>query len=163
MPVAGVADETFIENSASIYFDYNEPVKTNTVLGRIELSTGIEDIISTTLSVFPNPSSNFTTVQLHQYFDDFDLEVLDLSGKIILTKKNLTGNQAEVNTAGLQNGIYIIRAESGEKMISMGKLVVLSKISITLPVFLTATVFPSGIFAPGFALLKVLYVFYHRH
>jgi uncharacterized repeat protein (TIGR01451 family) len=44
-----------IQNKAAIYFDYNAPIITNTVVTTVAIPTGIAEKISNRLEVFPNP------------------------------------------------------------------------------------------------------------
>jgi uncharacterized repeat protein (TIGR01451 family) len=44
-----------IQNKAAIYFDFNAPIITNTVVTTVAIPTGIAEKISNRLQVFPNP------------------------------------------------------------------------------------------------------------
>ncbi|MEM9820372.1 MAG: hypothetical protein AAF985_04850 [Bacteroidota bacterium] len=81
---------TVINNAAAIYFDFNAPIITNTTIHTIgeALLTNIqslqEDIQVDHLSVYPNPFSSTTTIEISQL--DFDwgrLEVFDLNGRAV--------------------------------------------------------------------------------
>ena len=57
--------------------------------------------------MYPNPSSNLITFNR----DITHLNILDLSGKLVLKKTNLT-KLKPVNIADLKNGIYIVTIEN---------------------------------------------------
>jgi uncharacterized repeat protein (TIGR01451 family) len=88
--------ESIVENKASIYFDFNEPVETNTVFNTIE---DLEALVSRNqlhLISFPNPSSNSITLGLSK--SDGSLVPIDIAkvqiieqGTSIITDVTLIG------------------------------------------------------------------------
>ncbi len=118
-------DETVIENSASIYFDFNPPIHTNTVQARIDLTSGIraEELIQS--SLFPNPASEIVTLTLSRALFDFDVQLLDLSGRVIQSLEQLSGSRVLLDAKDLENGIYFYRIARDNKPVSRGKLVVM--------------------------------------
>lgn len=50
-PVVGIAPGTFLENSAAIYFDFNQPVITNTVQNQIEIPITLGEITVTPTNI----------------------------------------------------------------------------------------------------------------
>jgi hypothetical protein len=73
-----------IKNTAYIYFDFNEPVKTNTAITEIVLPTGVQNAPTeaSQLTVYPNPSSNNITVLFSRPAShQATLHVLDLFWK----------------------------------------------------------------------------------
>ncbi|MBK7886631.1 MAG: T9SS type A sorting domain-containing protein [Bacteroidetes bacterium] len=103
-----------ITNFAAIYFDFNEPVITNTAKTIIILPTGIPSATATQgkLFVFPNPaenSINISGIQLEN--GKAQLRLTDIYGKLILAK-TITTSTATLETDHLSTGIYLI--QSGE-------------------------------------------------
>ncbi len=103
-----------ITNFAAIYFDFNEPVITNTAKTIIILPTGIASVSPTQgeLHVYPNPTENaisITGIQLEN--GKAQLRLTDIYGKLILAK-TITTSTATLETDHLSTGIYLI--QSGE-------------------------------------------------
>jgi acetyl esterase/lipase len=78
-----------------------------------------ERYIQQNLNIYPNPSEEQFTIQLPQD-KAFDLHILDIAGRTVLTKNDVSGNQT-FNGGGFDTGIYLVRA-TGEKMILTGRL-----------------------------------------
>ncbi len=101
-----------ITNFAAIYFDFNEPVITNTAKTSIILPTGISSAspISGKLHVFPNPaenSINISGIQLEN--GKAQLRLTDIYGKLIL-EKTVTTTNSTLETNQLANGVYLIQS-----------------------------------------------------
>lgn len=75
------------------------------------LSTVVADVLpSASLIVYPNPASNGVTLEWPGEYNFEKLEVLDVVGKVMLTK-NITNIYAKyvLNTTDLTSGIYFVR------------------------------------------------------
>jgi hypothetical protein len=100
-----------ILNSASIYFDYNLPVKTNTTLNIVgaPLHYNAVPMVHTLgpVAFSPNPSNGEIDVQLPQSLSEIVLIVTDLSGRVIFTDR-VRGATAHVKTH-LESGMYILK------------------------------------------------------
>lgn len=75
-------------------------------------------------TVFPNPSSDGCTFTFSDGGTIYSLEIFDVSGRLILNEKNITGNSFSLNTSGISSGTYFFRVISDVDKISRGKLVV---------------------------------------
>lgn len=94
---------TQIHNAASIYFDFNAPVKTNTAQVEVnEVIAGTKALIS--FSIYPNPVQEQFSIT---GADVNEVEILDLSGKRVATLKAEQKNRFSVK--GLVNGLYLVR------------------------------------------------------
>jgi hypothetical protein len=103
-----------ITNFAAIYFDFNEPVITNTAKTIIVLPTGISAASPTQgkLLVFPNPaenSINISGIQLEN--GKAQLRLTDIYGKLIF-EKTITSITTTLETNAFSSGVYLI--QSGE-------------------------------------------------
>lgn len=79
--------------------------------------TAISEILpSASLIVYPNPASTGVTLEWPGEYNFEKLEVLDVVGKVMLTK-NITNVYAKyvLNTTDLTNGIYFVRLTDGTK------------------------------------------------
>lgn len=76
-------------------------------------TTGLNQIISETVNVYPNPANNFFTITLNKEVEAI-LEITDLTGKLIRTE-NISGQMPNViSTSELANGIYLLNLNTNE-------------------------------------------------
>jgi hypothetical protein len=76
-------------------------------------TTGLNQIISETVNVYPNPANNFFTITLNKEVEAV-LEITDLTGKLIRTE-NISGQMPNVvSTSELANGIYLLNLITNE-------------------------------------------------
>ena len=106
-------DNTVIENTAHIYFDYNPAVVTNTTMNTMtytilknEESTAIEVPYNATVKLYPNPIRDYSVLEFDNAGNDlFQLTISDVTGKIINTMQT-SGNSFIVGK-GLDKGVYL--------------------------------------------------------
>jgi uncharacterized repeat protein (TIGR01451 family) len=120
-----------IKNSASIYFDYNLPVKTN-----IQQTIVVNNIITgisgpqpdrLSLSMFPNPTGEIIWLRLKDQSTGLGiLRVIDMNGKEIYFKNlgmiNSSNFTTSINLSKYTPGLYTILLGVGKKVYS-GKLI----------------------------------------
>jgi uncharacterized repeat protein (TIGR01451 family) len=118
---------TIIENKAAIYFDFNEPIITNTAWITIdEIPLGpplIISIISGTenssdindVKIFPNPTDNFVNVQVSNKSEFSTLNVYDLNGKLV-KQKQLVDDLSIISLEDLPAGIYTMQILNDKKI-----------------------------------------------
>ena len=102
-----------IENTAYIYFDWNEAIITNTTSHLNTQPSGLFNNEELKLQVFPNPFSE----ELNIVFPgEFLVDILSLSGSSVLTSNGT--NNCAIKTDGLQSGVYLLKiiSSSGEEM-----------------------------------------------
>lgn len=106
---------TQITNNANIYFDYNTPVGTNSVLNTLKSPTSVSNVNNQKLafSVYPNPTkAGFTAIVDNKTADAKTIiSITDISGRVLLTKemKLAAGKQLiQMGTDGLIDGIYFV-------------------------------------------------------
>ncbi|MEM8586130.1 MAG: T9SS type A sorting domain-containing protein [Bacteroidota bacterium] len=121
---------TIIENNAGIYFDFNEPIITNTVwhtIGEEFITVSSYEVLQPeiTLLVAPNPLLSHTSISL----DGIQLEsgrclIYDSQGRLVC-EVPMQNNRAEVSRASIpQSGLYLFRIVSEEAVLAQGKLLV---------------------------------------
>jgi hypothetical protein len=85
------------------------------------LPTSINELFnSTNVSIYPNPNDgNFTITHLLPNENNFYLEIIDITGKIVHREKVATTKQP-INTTQLSKGLYFVNfiSEAGELMYS---------------------------------------------
>ena len=122
---------TVIENNADIYFDFNKPVRTNTVFHKIHES--LFDVVSTTtvdpeikmdVETHPNPFSEQLRIKLSGTTQpNTTLQLYNMTGQLVRSLE-LNENQALLQREGLDAGLYFFTVLSGQKLLGTGKVVV---------------------------------------
>jgi hypothetical protein len=118
---------TEIQNTAKIYFDFNEAVITNTTINTVYLkSTGA---VSTSInnhanvSVFPNPVKESATLSVHSdKAMSVSYTLYDINGRAILSNsdsKSVMNYNAELSLKNLNTGIYILHVKVNGDMKSI--------------------------------------------
>lgn len=102
-----------IVNFAAIYFDYNDPVITNSVRTDIVLPTFINEGIGDRISVIPNPFNNELTVKLSGFPNqNIQIELRNVLGRKVKTLFSgyiYSGNyENKFYMNDLTNGVYFI-------------------------------------------------------
>ncbi len=118
---------TQIKNTAYIYFDFNEPVVTNTAINTIETVTSISSQSNSNdgWNVYPNPSTgalyivNSSTVK-----EASQVQILNAIGQTVLDE-TITSNYKNIDLSKLTNGVYFVKIASDKN--STVKRIVLSK------------------------------------
>jgi len=124
---------TEIENRLKVFFDYQEPVLSNTVLrtvgtfpGYVEV-TSVEqqpDIPGLEVQVYPNPFVEVVTFDVSGYqATSLDLMLYDLEGRLVRRERSRS-SQVELNRNQLPEGVYVFRLESENVLLATGKLIV---------------------------------------
>jgi uncharacterized repeat protein (TIGR01451 family) len=111
----GLAPATAINNTAEIYFDFNEAIITNTTLNTIETPQSVQNISNGNISakVFPNPANNELIVTTEGN-NNFTATVYDVVGRSVAISVTNHG-KAVINTSSLANGMYILSIKAGGK------------------------------------------------
>ncbi len=126
---ADVPLETDIFNTASIYFDVNDPVVTNQTQHRvgvnfISVSTWTPLVAGLQLRVMPNPATNYAVVQLSglETGDEWQIELLDATGRSVMRDVS-ADQQWRLDRGALPAGLYLLRVYSGGQVLGTGKVV----------------------------------------
>ncbi len=67
------------------------------------------------IDITPNPFNNVIEINSNGHL--VNVEVLDITGKIVITEA-INGSKTTLNTASLNNGVYFIRINNGENVIT---------------------------------------------
>jgi hypothetical protein len=112
--LANLAVGDSFSNMASIYFDYNYPILTETFTSTIA-TLGIGDPVQNRFTVYPNPVRDI----LYLTGTDIDrIEVYDLNGKLLdVPMENNT-----LDLKSLNNGFYLVKIFSG-KTVETAKII----------------------------------------
>ena len=129
--------ESIIDNRAAVYFDYVEPVVTNTVHHVIGCSDLFEQGCLTVsidptpeptglkITVQPNPFANVATIKIEgpATGKTLNFEVYDITGKLVRSNR-FTENHFDFHRGGLAPGMYLYRIQSEGFVLGSGKILV---------------------------------------
>jgi hypothetical protein len=124
---------TVINNNASIYFDYNPAIVTNTVFHTIGENYLRIDLISSTINeayknvellVFPNPFRDKATLIINNAeLKNPRLLLMDINGKLLDIVESVTKNQIIIYRNQLNAGLYIYKLLDGNTEVATGKII----------------------------------------
>ena len=124
---------TQFKNSASIYFDYNTPIKTNQTLNTLGTVLSVENNVAAktgSFNVFPNPAGNtFNAVINSEIAGQAVMNVSDISGKTLITKNIIVAKGTQtiaMNINQLTPGMYLVNFTQNGKSQTQ-KLVVIKQ------------------------------------
>ncbi|MBK8875498.1 MAG: T9SS type A sorting domain-containing protein [Bacteroidetes bacterium] len=124
-PKSNLVAGDFITNNAAIYFDFNDPILTNTATTHIVLPTSIKEIISSgNLHLYPNPTNSTLTIETRMLIaSGGKLIVTDVAGRMLLTKSlNNNSTKHQIDISSFSSGIYFVQLDGG-KVIERGRFV----------------------------------------
>jgi uncharacterized repeat protein (TIGR01451 family) len=94
-------------NAADIYFDFNEPVRTNTATLTVDISSGISSLTDVPFVLSPNPAHDRIWIT-GPSSANFIVEVIDLEGRLVMPGERYNV-PAEYDVSGLATGMYVLR------------------------------------------------------
>jgi hypothetical protein len=111
-PKPGLALNTQLLNTASIIFDFNSPIVTNTTLNTIYENSpnGIPSFNKNDafVQLYPNPTSNNITLQTNTELKNTSITLYDVTGKLIKQYNLKSFFKTNLDLSQLDNGIYFI-------------------------------------------------------
>ena len=120
-PITGV-----INNFAAIYFDYNAPVVTNNAPIKI-MTTGVGNVDETEANwmLYPNPANDEVNFVLTSTdYSDYQLQITDLSGRIIGNYTVTSGKTLAITTSQFVSGIYLAHLSKNGINAGVQKLII---------------------------------------
>jgi uncharacterized repeat protein (TIGR01451 family) len=136
---AGNPDNTVIENSAYVIYDYYAPLQTNTVQHVIGARTtdSLIYIVPTslknppewapefTIEVYPNPMSEYLILEIEGWdiSEPLELSILNAQGQLI-KRDVFRDNQYTLPRAGLSAGSYFYALKARGKLVGGGTIIV---------------------------------------
>lgn len=129
-PRANAPLETLVENQAAIYFDFNDPVLTNTTfhrLGEQFITSGLwqPQVVGATVIVSPNPFDQQARLEVKGVATNtpLQLQVFDLQGNRIQEMHSSTADFL-LKKGDWPSGVYLFRISQKGKLVGSGKLMV---------------------------------------
>ncbi len=78
----------------------------------IDFQVGIDELESSDLFIYPNPSTGMIRINSGISESDFTAKIFDLTGKLIMSKNGvISGYSSELDLSGLFSGLYMIQIE----------------------------------------------------
>ncbi len=110
-PKKNITLGTQINNTAYIYFDYNEPIITNNAWVKYpdDISAVGNETKENELHIFPNPASDFINVNYKSKTSHVQFEIMDVTGRIVSTSKEM-----KIDVSQLAQGLYLLKVADGE-------------------------------------------------
>jgi hypothetical protein len=100
-----------IKSRASIYFDYNLPILTNSTTNIVAAPSNPTKIYNQnqlqSLNIYPNPSSGIFNVVVPEGSNNWNLVVTDMAGNQVY-KKEYNNNQIEFKL-NVATGVYFVK------------------------------------------------------
>ena len=113
---AAVGDS--IQSFAAIYFDFNNPVITNTAVTKIIQPTGVQEVPQGKIYIFPNPTTNKVTIRLTETAEKITAaNVFNLYGQEVKAFKIAPTQTAELDISELAQGVYFVRLNDNNQFI----------------------------------------------
>jgi len=121
--------ESEITNRAGIYFDFNDPVITNTVLHTVgkdflEVSTAIKELSAGgAVMIYPNPLNDIFSIEMKNVTHlPSTLKIFDTAGELIQQTQLIESKQTIELSADL-GGMYFYKVVHNGVSVAEGKLV----------------------------------------
>lgn len=129
-PVSNLPNFTTISNFADIYFDFNDPIRTNTTTTTINRATGINSINIIPLTVSPNPAKDKLELAFNLGTADAPIVyVMDALGRTVYQRdlgQLSTGNhRIQLDLSQQSTGLYFVQLQSDN--IRARKKIILNK------------------------------------
>ena len=108
------------ESSMMFRFVFHSDQNTNqegVILDNLRIEGGTlstEDFSSTSFSIYPNPSNNIFNIDLNS-INEFEFEVFDVTGKIIINKNKILENTYQLDMSQFSSGLYFINITTNNK------------------------------------------------
>ncbi len=113
-----------INNSAAIYFDFNEPIITNTYTYNISPLVGIEQAEVKNFEIYPNPGKDILNIKLGSNSEmknnDLYVRISEFSGRLIILDTRRS-DFISLNVSDLSSGLYFVEVFNEEISFGVSK------------------------------------------
>ena len=94
--------------------DANGCLDTDTILVFVNVGTGITDLTTSNFTIRPNPANQMVVVE-YSHKGKWDLDMLNASGKTVMTMSDLDSDKQILDIANLPSGTYFLRLITAEQ------------------------------------------------
>lgn len=110
-PFAGYEVGDIIPNTASIYFDTNPAIVTNTFQTEFVATLSNESFTADSITIYPNPSNDFINIEVGQNESIIEsISITDVLGKKVYQSKF----HNKINILNLNQGVYFLTLTSND-------------------------------------------------
>lgn len=111
-----------MNNNASIFFDFNAAVETNTVATEVTNAVFVGQNNSTNYSVFPVPATDF--LQVSSKTNMSQILIYNYSGQLILSQNvNSSANNKTISISNLEPGLYFLEIKDENEARGIKKII----------------------------------------
>lgn len=97
---------------------------TNIILDCANSTVGINDAINLpSFTIYPNPASEFITIETSEFNSGTSIQIMDLTGKIIKSE-SLQSNTQQLDVSHLSKGLYFIKIQNNKGLYTVKKITV---------------------------------------
>jgi hypothetical protein len=90
-----------------------------------EVLAAVDDQAGTSFSVYPNPFSSTTVIELQRWERTaYDLRVVSLTGQVVMERKALRTDRVEISREGLNAGLYFVELRDAKGRSTTQKIVI---------------------------------------
>jgi uncharacterized repeat protein (TIGR01451 family) len=98
-------------NTASIYFDYNFPIITNTATTTVTLLANQDFAFENYFKIYPNPANDILNIESEKTIEVTSINIYNTLGQIVLVIPNAQQTKS-VNVSSLKTGNYFVKINS---------------------------------------------------
>ncbi len=109
---SGLVPGDEVTNSAGIYFDFNEPVITNTVTHVVEIGTGVAGTDAGQVRLMPNPATDQLILVLPEGTTTA-FNLLSMDGRRLVAPTTRRSDGLQIDVRSLAPGMYMVRTAAG--------------------------------------------------
>jgi hypothetical protein len=121
----GFAVGDIIPDNASIYFDANPAINTNTFNTQFVTTLNNSTFTSNDIAIYPNPAHNVVQINLQNTSETLtSIKLFDVLGKTINSIENIKANQTTIDVSNLSKGVYLLELTSEHNLKQIKKLII---------------------------------------
>jgi uncharacterized repeat protein (TIGR01451 family) len=121
----GFAIGDIIPNFASIYFDTNPAIITNTFNTEFVTLLGTTSFNTEDISIYPNPSNDVVQITIQNTTENIEsINMYDVLGKLVKKASTVSKKQTAIDVSDLAKGVYVVEIITENKLKQVKKLVV---------------------------------------
>ncbi len=102
-----------MNNVVDIYFDFNEPIQTNTVSTEVVDALSLNEYHQDLFSLFPNPTSDI--IYIESQFEISTIDIYNSLGQLVLSKSH----ENRIDISNFSNGFYLVQITAVDGQISI--------------------------------------------
>jgi hypothetical protein len=84
-----------------------------------ENTASINQLVEPTYKIFPNPTKDIINIIISDLEKNFQLELMDVSGQVIMRESN----KNELNLNHISNGVYLLKISLEDQVIATKRII----------------------------------------